>query len=240
MILLHHIKPIIIKMRKYFFLSFLLLIAFLFFYFHLYDYLTFNMLKNYQADAQHWTANHYTYAVSIYILIYAGLIACTIPCATFFTLLGGFLFGSMAILYAVFSTTLGGFILFLAVRTAIGSSIATRSTGWIKKMEQGFQQNAFHYLLSLRLMPIFPCWISNIAAGALNIPMRTFILATVLGILPATIIYVMAGRSIDKLLSANSPPLDRIFTPSVFLPLLGLAFISLFPIIYKHVKKYKK
>lgn len=229
------------KIRKYFFLSFLLLVFILFFYFRLYDYFTFGMLKKYQIDAQIWTAKHYECALIIYILIYTAMIACAIPCATFFTLLGGFLFGNIAIIYAVFSTTLGGLILFLAVRTAIGSGIATQSRGWIKKMEQGFQQNAFHYLLSLRLMPIFPCWISNIAAGTLNVPITTFILATVLGILPATIIYVMAGRGLDKLLAdEQSPLLDVVLTPSVFFPLLGLALLSLFPVIYKHVKKYKK
>jgi uncharacterized membrane protein YdjX (TVP38/TMEM64 family) len=226
-------------MRKYLFLSILLLVAVTFFYFHLYDYFTFDTLKTYQTLIQSWTIEHYKSAVAIYILLFAIMIACTIPCATFFTLLGGFLFGSIAIVYAIFSTTLGGLILFLAVRTAIGSSIATKHTGWIKSMEQGFQKNAFHYLLSLRLMPIFPCWISNIAAGALNVPLKTFLSATILGILPATIIYVMAGRSLDTLLAdKNLPLLNVMFNPSVFFPLLGLAFLSLFPVIYKYIKKY--
>ncbi len=225
--------------RKYLFLSVLLLIAFAFFYFHLYDYFTFSTLKTYQTLIQSWTMEHYTSAVTIYLLLYAIMIACTIPCATFFTLLGGFLFGMIAIVYAIFSTTLGGLILFLAVRTAIGSSIATRDTGWIKIMERGFQQNAFHYLLSLRLMPIFPCWISNIAAGALNVPVKTFLVATVLGILPATIIYVLAGRSLDTLLADDHLPLLNVmFNPSVFFPLLCLAILSLFPVIYKYIKKY--
>ncbi len=227
-------------LRKYFFLSLLLLMSFLFFYFHLYEYLTFDRLTIYQTTAQTWTATHYKTSVSLYILIFTILIACAIPCATFFTLLGGFLFGGIAVVYAVLSTTLGGLILFTAVRTAIGSRIASHSTGWIKKMKYGFQQNAFHYLLSLRLMPIFPCWISNIAAGALNVPVRIFISATVLGIFPATFIYVMAGRSLDKLLTdKQSPLLNTLFTPSILLPLIGLALLSLFPVIYKHVKKKK-
>jgi len=227
-----------IWMRKYLFLSVLLLAAFAFFYFHLYQYFTFEMLKKYQTIIQKWTIENYKYAVIIYILLFSFMIACTIPCATFFSILGGFLFGSIGIIYAVFSTTLGGLILYLAVRTAIGSHIAKKSSGWIKKMEAGFQQNAFHYLLSLRLMPIFPCWISNIAAGALNVPLKTFLSATILGILPATIIYVLAGRSLDTLLTdKNAPLFNTIFSPSVFFPLLGLALVSLLPVIYKYFKK---
>src|SRR5262245_51068877 len=96
--------------RQNTFLSLLLLVSFLFFYFHLYDYLTFEKLKIYQTQAQTWTLENYKSAVSIYILIYAALIACAIPCATFFTLLGGFLFGSLAIVYSIFSMTFGGIV----------------------------------------------------------------------------------------------------------------------------------
>ncbi|MBX3709163.1 MAG: VTT domain-containing protein [Gammaproteobacteria bacterium] len=224
--------------RKYAFLSLVLLISILFFYFDLYHYLTFDALKHYQADAQRWTITHYKSAVSIYVLVFTLLIACAIPCATFLTLLGGFLFGIVAVFYATFSTTCGGIILFLATRTAIGSSITKKSTGWIKKIEHGFQQNAFNYLLTLRLIPIFPCWISNIGAGMLNVPMKTFISATVLGVFPSTFVYTLAGRSLDEILANNKGPLlNVILTPTVFFPLLGLAILSIFPVIYKSIKK---
>lgn len=223
--------------KKCSFLALLCVIFVAFFYFHLYEYFTLKTLKIYQLDIQLWTSTHYKAAVSLYLLTYITLIACAIPCATFLTLLGGFLFGSIAVLYSLFSTTCGGVILFLAVRFAIGSHISMRSSGWIKKMESGFQKNAFHYLLMLRLIPILPCWISNIAAGALNVPLKTFVFATILGLIPSTIIYVMAGESLDKLIvTADTSFLNTILTPSVFLPLLGLAILSLFPIIYKHYK----
>jgi|SRR5579885_1619594 uncharacterized membrane protein YdjX (TVP38/TMEM64 family) len=226
------------SLRKYAFLVLLVLISASFFYFHLYDYLSLALLKKYQSIAQEWTTSHYTSAVTLYLLVFTILIACAIPCATFLTLLGGFLFGMISILYSVFSITCGGLILFLAVRTAIGSRVAARSGGWIKRMEKGFQQNAFHYILTLRLVPVFPCWISNIASGILNVPIKTFIFATVLGILPSTVIYVMAGQSLDKILTDDKTPLiNIIMTPSVLLPLLGLAFLSIFPVIYKSVKK---
>jgi uncharacterized membrane protein YdjX (TVP38/TMEM64 family) len=228
------------NISQYFILGMLVLLFSLFFYFHLYDYLTLDTVKHYQNTAEQWTNSHYSLAVTMYLLIFTALIACAIPCATFFTILGGFLFGTIAIVYAELGTTAGGLILFLAVRTALGSRIAAKSSGWIKKLEAGFQENAFNYLLTLRLIPIFPCWISNIAAGILNVPIKTFLAATMLGIFPATVIYALAGRSLDTILMDTSKPLSSIiFTPSVLLPLLGLAILSLFPVIYRYVKKPK-
>lgn len=200
-----------------------------FFYFRLHHYLSFDVIKTYEAAVLQWTSHHYLLATSLYLLIFTLLIASGIPCGTVLTLLGGFLFGYIAILYAIFSTTAGGMILYLSIRTSIGGYIARRTSGWIKKVEHGFQENAFHYLLMLRLMPIFPCWVSNISAGVLNVPLKTFLLATILGITPATLIYVIAGRGLEKLFSMDNT--------SILIPLLGLAILSLFPVIYKQVKK---
>lgn len=215
-----------------------LLIVFL--YFGIHRYVTLDTLRKYQFVIQSWTQHHYILSVFLYLLIFSFLIACTIPCGTILTMFGGFLFGYIAILYAVFSTTFGGMILYFAIRTSIGTRVAEKSSGWIKKMEQGFQRDAFHYLLSLRLIPVLPCWISNIAAGMLNVPLKTFIMATIVGITPSIIIYVMAGRSLDTLLSTQGTPIDKLlFSPSIFFPLLGLAFLSLFPVIYRYTKRYK-
>ena len=216
----------------------LLLVSTAFFYFHLYDYLTLDTIKKYKMTALQLTSHHYKLAVTIYIFIFTFMVACAIPCATVLTLIGGFLFGISAIIYSVLCTTLGGLILFLSVRSAIGTHVSARSSGWLKDMEHGFQHNAFNYLLTLRLIPIFPCWISNVAAGVFNISVQVYLTATALGILPATIIYVFAGKSLDRLLAnENTPLINIILTPSVLFPLLGLAILSLFPVIYKRVKK---
>lgn len=228
-----------IQFLKKWLLLVLLVIAFIaFFYFDLYQYLTFATLKKYQSFAQHWTQIHYAQAVGLYLLVFIILIACTIPCATFMALIGGFLFGAWGILYAVMGTTLGGLVLYLAVRSAFGKSYVAKSTGWLKAIEKGFQKNAFNYLLMMRLVPIFPCWISNISAGALNIPIKTFLTATVLGVFPATLIYALLGRGLDAFFQGEKTPnLNIILTPSLFFPLLGLAVISLIPVFYKKFKK---
>lgn len=209
----------------------------LFFYYHLYSYLDLHTLGHYENAVRYWTHTHPLIAVSLYLGLFIGLIAAGIPCATLLTLLGGFLFGSWAILYASSSTTFGGFLLYAAVRLSIGPTLNPKNTGWIRKLECGFKENAFNYILMLRLVPVFPCWISNISAGALGVPALTFVSATFIGILPATYIYVMAGKSISTLTSIQNTPLSHlVFKPSVLLPLIGLAILSLFPVIYKKIK----
>lgn len=225
-------------MKKYFLLVCLMTLAILFFELDGRDYLTLDHLKTYQVIAQQWTLAHYQYAVGIYILLYVVMIACAIPCATILALAGGFLFGGIAVLYAVFSITAGGTVLFLAIRTAIGTNIAATSSQWVKRLEHGFRRNAFNYLLMLRLVPIMPCWVSNVTAGMLNVPMKTFLTASVLGVIPATVIYVMVGRGLGELLTAGPAIFPGILLrPSVFFPLIGLAFLSIFPVLYKSLKK---
>lgn len=226
--------------RKWFLLGFLILIFILFHFFHLYKYISFDAIKASQAVIKTWTSAHYILAVTLYLLIFIVMIAATIPGATILSLLAGFLFGSVGILYAILGTTLGGLLLFYAVRLALGKSLQKKPPKWLKKLGSGFRENAFIYLLIFRLIPIFPCWISNIAAGALEVPVGTFVLATVIGVAPASIIYVMAGRGLEKFFATNqSPSLSALLTPSLFFPLLGLAILSVIPVFYKGIKKYR-
>jgi uncharacterized membrane protein YdjX (TVP38/TMEM64 family) len=222
--------------KKYFALGVIALVAFLFFYTHLYEYLSLHAIRDYHLLAKIWTHDHYRIAILIYILSFTILIACGIPCATIFSLIGGFLFGGIAVFYALFSMTVGGLGLFLAVRSAVGNRLTIKSKGWLKRMESGFKKDAFNYLLTMRLIAIFPCWISNIAAGFFNISIGTFLSATIIGLIPSTYIYVMAGRSLDRLSTAQSSFNAIILTPSIFLPLIGLAILSLLPVIYRRIR----
>jgi uncharacterized membrane protein YdjX (TVP38/TMEM64 family) len=234
--------PYLLEFIKKWSLLLILIIIFTGLYrFHVFHYLDFNVLASYEADAQKWTASHYFSAVFAYLLIFTLLVACGIPCATLLTLIGGLLFGKKALFYALFATTLGGTLLFLAVRTAFGARIAARTSGKLKQMERGFQENAFHYLLMLRLVPIFPCWLSNISAGVLNVPLKVFVLATLIGIFPATYIYVLVGTGLDKILMSHPTHITALLlTPSLFFPLMGLAFLSLFPVFYNKIKKRRQ
>lgn len=189
--------------RKWILLLTLLLLFLIFFFLHLDRYLSLNVFEHYQLALQQWTHTHYKLAVLFYTVSFIIIVACAIPGGLVLTFIGGFLFGMTAVLYALFSTTIGGVILFFAVRTSLGTYIKAKSSGWIKKLEHGFQQNAFSYLFILRLVPIFPCWVCNISAGALNVPFKIFIQATILGLLPGTFILVAVGYQLEYLLQTH-------------------------------------
>src|SRR3989338_951653 len=211
------------------------------YYFNLHRYFTFQALNAHHQVLQDWTSKHYVLTVFIYLFLYILSVALSVPGAAYLTIAGGFLFGPLATLYVVFGATVGATLLFLAVRTALGEWFLKKVSGYLVKMEKGFQENAFNYLLTLRLIPVFQFWVINIVAALLAIRLRTFVLATFIGIIPGSFIYVMVGNSLQVFLKTNQPPnLNIIFTPTILLPLLGLAFFSLLPVIYKRWKRVKK
>src|SRR5439155_18197755 len=137
----------------------------------------------------------YLLSVFAYILTYMIGVAISIPGAVFFTLTGGFLFGiTLGSFYAVISATLGATILFIAVKIALADWFTKKSGAKIKQMEKGFKENAFNYLLLLRLIPLFPFWLVNVIPALLDVRIRTFITATFLGIIPGAFIFASLGN----------------------------------------------
>lgn len=219
-------------------LALIALAFFLVFYFRWYHYLSFETLQQYHQFLAQRTQEHYVLTVIIFIAIYITAVAISIPGATFITLTGGFLFGLFwGTLFVVFSATIGATLLFLAVNTALGSWLERRAIRWIKKMERGFQKNAFNYLLFLRLVPLFPFWLVNIVPALLNVPLRTFLIATFIGIIPGSFVYVSVGNGLSHIFAAGETPnLGIIFSTPILIPLIGLALLSLIPVLYKKFK----
>ena len=217
----------------------LLLLFFLLYYFNVNHYLNFASLKLHHQQLISWTKNNYLEAVLIFMSCYIVCIAVSFPGALFLTMAGGLLFGTLGgAFFVVISATIGSIIIFFAVKFALSDWIAQRTSKWINKMRLGFQENAFSYLLSLRLMPIFPFWVVNIIPALLGIKAGTFITATFIGIIPGSIIYASVGNSLNHLFEAGqTPDLKIIFSPEIFLPLLGLVLLTLLPVFYK---KYKR
>ena len=138
-------------------------------------YLSFAALKQHYQGLMDFTYEYYSVSVLIYIGIYIAIVAFSIPGATIMTLIGGFLFGWFwGTLWVVSSATIGACLVFLAVKSAFGESLRHKATGVIHKMRSGFEKNAFNYLLSLRLIPVFTFFVINIAAGVLNVKLRDF------------------------------------------------------------------
>ncbi|HYM74006.1 MAG TPA: TVP38/TMEM64 family protein [Stellaceae bacterium] len=169
-----------------------------------------------------------------FILVYAGLTALSVPGAVMMTLAGGFLFGPwLGTVYALIGATLGPTLVFLVARAGL-AGFAARAGPLVRRLEAGFREDAFNYLLVLRLIPIFPFWLVNLVAGATGMPLLAYLTATFFGMIPGTFVYSGLGNGIGALIAAGQPPDLRIlFHPSILLPIVGLAALALLPVFYK-------
>jgi len=205
-------------------------------------YLNFSTLKQYHQQLSDYVQYHYWLAVLMFCLSYIVVVMTSIPGASIFSLLGGFLFGSLiGALLVVISATLGATLLVIAVQLAFGEGVAAKIGNKVKFMETNLKHNAFYYLLSLRFLPIMPFWLVNLAAGIFNIKLRDFILATFIGIIPGTFVYVNIGASLTSVFAQNSDEfkLSALISPQILIALTLLGVISFIPAIIKSCKKGK-
>jgi uncharacterized membrane protein YdjX (TVP38/TMEM64 family) len=193
-------------------------------------YLTFAALAENRAwlcgVVAHWGAG----AVLGYILIYTAVVALSVPGGAVLTIAGGFLFGRwLGGACAVIGATVGASCIFLAARAGLSGLV--RRAGRFDKLEAGFRANAFNYLLVLRLVPLFPFWLVNLVPALAGVGLRTFLLATFIGIIPATFVYASLGEGLGEVV--EQPDLQILFRPSLLAPIIGLALLALVPVWYK-------
>ncbi|MBL4613979.1 MAG: TVP38/TMEM64 family protein [Magnetovibrio sp.] len=202
------------------------------------EYLSFEALSRHRADLLGFAADHGVWAVAAFMVTYVVVIALSLPGGVWLTLAGGFVFGgAMAGVYVVIGATIGATLIFLAARYAFADLFRARAGSALAKMESGFRQNAFNYLLVLRLVPLFPFWLVNLVPALLDVTLRTYVIATFFGIIPGTFVYAYVGAGLGAVFeSGGSPDLGVIFQPEVLLPLLGLSALSIVPVIYQKLK----
>jgi len=204
-------------------------------------YLSFEALSRHRADLLQYAEAHAIASVLLFMLAYVVVVALSLPGGVWLTLAGGFVFGGWAAgLYVVFSASVGATLIFLAARYAFADLFRARAGSSLAKMEAGFRQNAFNYLLVLRLVPLFPFWLVNLVPALLDVRLHTYIVATFVGIIPGTFVYAHVGAGLGAVFESGSEPdLGVIFQPAVLLPILGLAALSLAPIAYQKFKGQK-
>jgi uncharacterized membrane protein YdjX (TVP38/TMEM64 family) len=169
-----------------------------------------------------------------FIALYAGLTALSVPGAMLMTLAGGFLFGTwLGALYALIGATIGAGAVFLAARAGL-AGLAERAGTRVRRLEEGFREDAFSYLLCMRLVPIFPFWLVNLVAGAAGMRLGPYLTATFFGMIPGAVVYAGIGNGIGALIAAGQHPDPyTIFRPNILGPLIGLALLALLPVAYK-------
>ncbi|MEM8949812.1 MAG: TVP38/TMEM64 family protein [Pseudomonadota bacterium] len=202
------------------------------------DYLSFDALRDNRELLTAFVADHVVIAVIGFIALYAVSTALSLPGGAVLSIAGGFLFGSiLGTAWIVVGATLGAIVLFLAAKTALGDVLRAKAGPWMKRMEAGFKDNAFSYLLVLRLVPLFPFFVVNLVPAFLGVGLRTFAAATFVGIIPGAFVFASVGAGLGSVFEQGgdfSPA--AALTPEVIIALLGLAVLSLVPVGYEKLK----
>jgi uncharacterized membrane protein YdjX (TVP38/TMEM64 family) len=213
----------------------LAVLAALAFAFDLHHLISFDALKEHRAALTGFVAEHRTVAALAYVGLYAAAIAVSLPGALVLTVTGGFLFGTaLGAALAVVGATIGATLLFLVARTALGDALRDRVGGAIGRMAEGFRRDALSYLLVLRLVPLFPFFVVNLACAFLGVPLRTYVIGTAIGIVPGSLVYASVGAGLGSVFDrGESFSASGVLTPEVIGALVGLAALSLVPVAYR-------
>jgi uncharacterized membrane protein YdjX (TVP38/TMEM64 family) len=206
------------------------------------DKLTFATFARHHDAIRAWVDHHGVLSIGVFILLYFVAVTFSLPGAVWMTIIGGYVFGAVAgTVYVVVGATLGATAIFLVARYVLGAAWRNRISGkTMRRMERGFREHAFSYLLVLRLIPLFPFWLVNLVPAFTGVSTRVYLAGTFLGIIPGTAVYASVGNGLGAALEAGSKPdLSIILDPAILGPLLGLAALALLPVAYKSLKRRK-
>ncbi len=197
-------------------------------------------------------------AVMMYMAIYIAVVALSLPGAGVLSIAGGFIFGwALSGTVTIVAATIGAIIVFQIVKTSLGATIAERAGPFVKKLSAGFANDAFNYLLFLRLVPAFPFFAINAVAGLVRVDLRTYALATLLGIIPGSYAFAWLGRGLGSIIEAQTTTHDAcvaaqgaancpfeisassLVTPQLLIALAVLGVVSLIPVALKKWKSAK-
>ncbi|WP_324617403.1 TVP38/TMEM64 family protein [Microvirga alba] len=214
--------------------------------------LSFESFLRYQQQLRHLVSAHLLEMLGLYMLLYVAAVTLSMPVSAFLTTIGGYLFGwLLGGAAAIMAATLGATGIFLIARTSIGRPLLRRTSPRIQGFAAGFQREAFSYLLCLRLLPVVPFWLTNLAAALFAVPLRTFVLATQIGMIPASFAFAMVGAGLDDVLAkqdkiraqciaaggtdcAISLKAKSLLTPELSVAFVSLGMLALAPILVRY------
>jgi uncharacterized membrane protein YdjX (TVP38/TMEM64 family) len=204
-----------------------------YFIFDLGDYFTLDYIKSQREAFFDFYQNNQALTIAVYFLIYVAVTGLSLPGAAIMTLAGGAIFGLLVGTVVIsFASTIGATLAFLASRFVLRDYVQNKFGERLEKINRGIEREGMFYLFTLRLIPIFPFFVINLAMGLVPIRTLQFYLVSQVGMLPGTIVYVNAG---DQLASIDS--LGGILSPSL---LFSFALLGLFPLVAKKVIEFIK
>ncbi|HIF9077701.1 TPA: dihydrolipoyl dehydrogenase [Photobacterium damselae] len=214
--------------RKLFLLGIIAAVIGIWLYFDLSQYFTLEQAKAQQLALQDTIQTHPVWASLVFFFAYVAVTALSLPGAAIMTLLGAALFGFWWSLVLVsFASTIGATLAFLFSRFILRDWVQTKFGSRLSAINDGVKNQGSFYLLSLRLIPVFPFFLINLLMGLTPIRAKQFFFVSQLGMLPGTAVYVNAGTQLGEINTLSG---------IISLPvLISLALLGLFPLIAKAV-----
>jgi uncharacterized membrane protein YdjX (TVP38/TMEM64 family) len=216
--------------------------------------LSLESLVHHRATIDQFVGDHRLAAIAGFIAIYIAVVALSVPGAVFLTTTGGFLFGVLVGgLTSIVGATIGATGVFLIAKSAFGEFLLRRAGPVAAKLAAGFRADAFSYLLFLRLVPVFPFFLVNLATALTGVKLRTFVAATAIGIVPGTFAYALFGAGLDSVIAMQETvynacraagrqdcrldfDLKTAFTPQLLAGLVALGIAALIPVAVKYFR----
>lgn len=196
------------------------------------DYLNTEYLLEQRVQLLQFVDQNLILTVLIYIGIYIVAVAFSIPGAAVLSITGGLLFGMYGLIGVVVGATLGATANFIFARYVIGDSIQQKYGDKLEKFNNEIEANGINYLLTLRLIPIFPFFLINVLAGLTSVKLHHFIWTTGIGIIPGSIFYVYAGRTLK-----NADTLTDFISWQTTVPLVILGLLAFLPVVINKTRK---
>jgi len=199
------------------------------------QYLTLDTLKANRDALRSFATDHLVLAIVIAFVVYAVAVALSVPGAVILSLTCGFLFGRwLGTAVIVAAATLGATIVFIAARYLFADWARSKLGSVGRKINEGFSENAFSYMLFLPLVPAFPFFLVNLAPAFTNIKLSTYVLATAIGIIPGAFVFANLGETLGAIDS-----LSGLVSKETLIAFVLLGVLSLVPVLVKKVKSRK-
>jgi len=201
-------------------------LAALFFALDLDQYLTLDYFKTQQQAFERFYADHKGATVAVYFAVYVVVTALSLPGAAAMSLVGGAIFGLwLGVLVVSFASSIGATLAFLVARFLLRDTVQNRFGDRLRKINRGVERDGAFYLFTLRLVPIFPFFVINLAMALTPIRTLTFYIVSQIGMLPGTFVYINAGTQLAQIESAGG-----ILSPGL---ILSFVLLGVFPLIAK-------
>jgi dihydrolipoamide dehydrogenase len=205
----------------------------IFFAFDLHQYFTLSELKARQQSFEAFYSDHKMITIAIYMIIYIVMAALSLPGAAVMTLAGGALFGVWIGLIAVsFASTIGATLAFIVARFLLKDYVQKKFKDKLKAINDGVARDGNFYLFTLRLVPIFPFFVINLAMSLTPLRVGAFYLVSQIGMLPGTLVFVNAGTQLSMIDS-----LSGILSPGL---ILSFVLLGIFPLLAKKLTEFVK